>query len=122
MPDDTVERLAEELQLIVEGDADIHAAGPPGRSACASYRKEERLQFRFMAFFQTLVAVLGVLTLLLLVVAAYHVFKQDKDAVDGVLAGVGAIVSGAGALFLERQRQDARDALKAAQKLLERCG
>lgn len=118
----SIDELAAELQLSVEGEpGQFDAAAAPGAGACASYRREERLQFRFMAFFQALMAILGALTLLLLVVAGYHVFKQDKDGVNGVLAGVGAIVGGAGTAWLSKQRQDARTAFRAAQKLLRQC-
>lgn len=89
-----------------------------GSAICASFRREERLQYRFMMAFQTLVLMLAVGTLILLLMAVWQAI--DGRAIATLVSAGGAIVTGAAAKFLNDQRKDARLAFKAAQRGLEK--
>lgn len=111
------------LEASVQSDDDalgqlLGAEGRPAPSAlCASLIREEALQYRFMALYQILVFVLGLLAVILLVWASW--LLVDDQAFEGIVAGAGVIVTSVGAVFLQRQRADARDAHTAAQAGLE---
>lgn len=125
----SVEELADDLRLSASG-ADsasavehLRTAKPKASpAACASYRREERVQFQFMVFYQVLMGVLALLTLILLVWAGYLIFKAEPKAFQAVLSGVAALVASGGVLFLNRQRNDARKIFEAAQKSLDTGG
>jgi len=93
-------------------------AAPPKASAqvCAAYRREEKSEFTFKTFYEVLIAVLSLVTLILLVFAGWQVFLQNTAVMNVVLSGSGAIVTGVGAGFLGTQRKQARAAWRAAQK------
>ncbi len=85
---------------------------------CASIIREERLQYRFMVLFQSLVVLLALIALALLSVAAWSI--GDEEAFQATVAGASMIVTGGAAAFFIAQRKDARDAHRAAQASLEK--
>lgn len=128
-----VKEYVAELVLSVEGDGavaqvsegtvqrrEVNPSGTTSRAQCASYKREERLQYKFKVFYQLLLAVLAVLTLALLIFCGYMLVQNDA-AFKWVVAGVTAIVTGGGSVFLTTQLADARDQHKAAVEALERC-
>jgi uncharacterized BrkB/YihY/UPF0761 family membrane protein len=118
-PDLSTDELAAQLWLSVVGDsAGLEAPAKASKAACAAFAREERMQFHFVVFYQTLVAVLALLALLLLIVAGYLLLREPPRNVEALLSGVGTLVASGGALFLTRQRKDARKMLAAAQKNL----
>jgi uncharacterized membrane protein len=80
---------------------------------CASLKREEQLQYHFMFIYQMIVLIFAVIVLALLIFAGWRI--ATGAAFQAVIAGVGALVSGAAAAFLLKQRADARDTYKAAQ-------
>lgn len=125
----TVDDLTQELLLSVGIEYDPNA--PNGRTlhtekpsssptACAVLKREERTQRQFRDFYQVLIAVLSLLTLLLLAAAAILLLLALP--VGALLSGASAIVAGGGALFLLRQRADARKTYLAAQNALILAG
>lgn len=129
MSDPKINEYERQLVLSVEGvplSTDVVARAADGAptatpAQCAVYRREEQLQYKFMVFYQILVAVLAVLALLLLVYAGY-LLTRDDQSFQAALAGVAALVTGGGALFLLQQRTDARKRHAAATRALGRCG
>ena len=122
MPDLTVGDIKDQLRLSVEGqNFGVNDNQPPTAGACATYRREVNLQYRFMVYFQVLVGVLGALALLLLGYAAYQNLRTDGNGANATLAGAGALVTGAGALFLLRLRKDSRDRYDAATQVAALC-
>ena len=107
--------LEESLGVYPTEDADAleSTKGPPS-ALCASLKREEQLQYRFMVTYQALVLALAVMVLALLAFAAYRIV--DSAPFQGVIAGAGALISGTAAGFLIKQRADARDEHAAAQK------
>jgi hypothetical protein len=120
MKDDDV-RVTEKLREL-ERRFGVTGIAPLGgglkQAACASFRREEKIQLAFLVVFQLLVLILAIATLALLVWALYEV--AVGNSAKNLLSGVGAVVTGAGTYFLSRQRTDARVAHKAAQKGLEK--
>ncbi|MCA1712798.1 MAG: hypothetical protein LC789_14630 [Actinobacteria bacterium] len=117
MPRRTVEELQDELEQSVAGSpagVTAGAAAAPTPSACAAYRREQRLQFAFMAFYQALVAVLAAAALILLLLAAHQALRADANGVGAAAAAAGTIVAGAGGAFLTKQRAEGRRPLPAA--------
>lgn len=111
-----------DLVLSVSGDSpplSTHAElVPPKASAqvCAAYRREQNSEFAFKTFYEVLLAVLSLATLLLLIFAAWQVARQNTAVMNVILSGSGAIVTGVGAGFLGKQRKQARAAWRAAVK------
>jgi hypothetical protein len=93
------------------------AAGDTNPALCASLKREELLQYNFMLIYQVLVVILALIVLALLGFASWRVLTGREF--QAVVAGAGALISGAAANFLLKQRADARDAHAAAQKGLE---
>jgi hypothetical protein len=88
---------------------------------CASYLREERLQFRFLAAFQALVLLLAVGGLILLLVAIWRAISGE--VVETLIVTGGAVLTGAASKYLDRQRKDAREAFAAAQDgMRKNCG
>jgi hypothetical protein len=87
---------------------------------CAAIIREQRLQYRFMVLYQSLVAFMAVLCVALIAIAAVLLTQSLPFA--GVVSGAGSIASGVFGGWLERQRKDARDANKAALKALATSG
>jgi hypothetical protein len=102
--------------LLLREDSHGELLGTTGAGStspvCAALTREERLQFRFMALYQTLVAVLAVMTLALIAVAAWS--WSDEESFAAATAAASGVATGAGAVFLLAQRKDARDAHQAA--------
>lgn len=74
-------------------------------------------QYRFYVAFQALVLVLAVVALVALVICIARV--MDGTDMAAILGGVGAVVTGAGAAFIQKQATDAKDRYMEALKLLE---
>ena len=92
----------------------VGAMAPGEPAICVSLRREERLQYQFMAMYQWIVLVLAVATLGLLLAAAWS--ASQGVPIAALLEAAGAIVSGVAAKFLLDQRADARKAFNAAKK------
>jgi hypothetical protein len=95
-----------------DAHGEFRSAG--GTAVCAAIKREVELQYRFLTLYQTLVLLLAIGVLALLAVATWRL--MDGAPVGALLAGSGAIVSGAAAVFLLRQRADARDSYAAARE------
>jgi hypothetical protein len=81
-----------------------------------------RTQYGFYAVFQTLVVVLSIAAVFALVVGIVRLTTGSPDTADAVVSaavGVGALVSGAAAMFIQRQASDAKDRYLEALRLLE---
>ncbi len=101
------------------GFTPLNLPRPSATSAiCASLRRDENTQYLFLTFFQVLVAVLALGTLLLLVAALWQVSRGDAIAV--VLDGAGAIVTGVAASWLLARQRDARTTYRAIQRALDK--
>jgi len=72
------------------------------------------MQYFFLLFFETLIAVLALFTLLLLVAVIWQVSQGAN--VTALLEGIGAVVSGVAAVWLLARQTDARTFLTAAQE------
>ena len=121
MPDLTVGDIKDQLRLSVEGqNFGVNDNRPPTAGACATYRREVNLQYRFMVYFQVLVGVLGALA------RCFSAMPPTKSSGPTATAPTppwpaGALVTGAGALFLLRLRKDSRDRYDAATQVAALC-
>ena len=102
--------LQDEGGELLSGNANIHL--------CASIMREEKLQYSFMLIYQIILLILSLAVLGLLLFAAWRVGLGE--AIQGVIAGAGALISGTAAAFLVKQVKDARDTHAAAQAALEK--
>jgi hypothetical protein len=113
-----------EMEFAPRGSAPRGGEDDPGQPAslnsaiCASLRRVERTQYWFLVLFQTIIAVLGIGTLLLLLFAFVQIARGTT--VDGLLEGGAALVTGVAAVWLGMQRTDARTTLDAALKGLDK--
>jgi len=79
-------------------------------------------QYGFYAVFQALVAVLAIAAVFALVVGIVRLTTGNPDTADAIVSaavGVGALVSGAAAVFIQRQASEAKDRYLEALRLLE---
>ena len=90
---------------------------PPSSTACSILRRAERDERRFKNIFQWLMVLVGVIALLLLA-GAILVISRDVTSVAGYLTAAGSVTTGAGAIFLGKQRADARRRYDKAQKAI----
>ena len=112
--------LETSLGVKVAEDTSVRESVEPNLIICASLRREEQLQYNFMFIYQTLVLIFAVVVLVLLIFAGWRIATGAPS--QAVIAGAGALVGGASAVFLIRQRADARDTYKAAQAGLAKHG
>lgn len=106
------------------------ALAPEGPSAidpqlAATHRAQlilyARTQYAFYAVFQALVVVLAIAAAVALVVGIFRLtagHPGTADAIVSVGVGVGALVSGAAAAFIQKQASDAKDRYLEALRLL----
>lgn len=92
------------------------AAGEP--AVCVSLRSEARMHQWFVLLYQTLIFVLALATVILLIGFLWRISKE-ADVAAGLQAA-GAVVTGVAAGWVEKQRRDARLALSAAQRAMQR--
>jgi len=81
-----------------------------------------RTQYGFYAVFQALVVVLAIAAAVALVAGIYRLVAGNPDTADAIVSasvGVGALVTGAAAMFIQRQASDAKDRYLEALRLLE---
>lgn len=81
-----------------------------------------RTQFAFYAVFQALVVVLAVAAAIALVVGIYRLTAGHPDTADAIVSvgvGVGALVTGGAAMFIQKQASEAKDRYLEALRLLE---
>lgn len=102
-----------ETSLGVQGEGGEILAAGSNPALCASLKREELLQFQFMFIYQIIVLILTLAVLGLLLLAAWRV--ADGQAFQGIIAGAGAIISGAAARFVLKRLKDAQDTHAAAQ-------
>lgn len=102
----------DELLQEIEGAFGVGAMAPGEPAVCFALRREVRLQYRFMAMYQWIVLALSVVTLGLLIAAAWSAYQGLPIA--ALLESAGAIVSGVASKFLLDQRKDAQKTHKAA--------
>lgn len=112
---------AEALTWSIEGDPSTRSVAGPSRSTCAKYEREVDDQYRFMMFYQVLVAVLAGVALLLLIWAAFTLARSGATF-NALVTGAGGLVTGSGAGFLKSQRGDATRRYHIALKRLEDAG
>lgn len=80
----------------------------PNPALCASLKREEQLQYKFMAIYQVLVLILALIVLALLAFAAWRI-STGEDTYQAVISGAGALISSVAARFILNQRKDARE-------------
>ena len=81
-----------------------------------------RTQYGFYAVFQALVVVLAIAAAIALVAGIYRLTAGSPGTADTIVSasvGVGALVTGAAAMFIQRQASDAKDRYLESLRLLE---
>lgn len=81
-----------------------------------------RTQFAFYAVFQALVVVLAVAAAIALVAGIYRLTAGHPGTADAIVSagvGVGALVTGGAAMFIQKQASEAKDRYLEALRLLE---
>lgn len=81
-----------------------------------------RTQYGFYAVFQALVVVLAIAAAIALVAGIYRLTAGSPGTADAIVStgvGVGALVTGAAAMFIQRQASEAKDRYLEALRLLE---
>ncbi len=87
-------------------------------SLCESFKRQEKMQYGFMIFYQILVAIFAVAVVAALI---FTVWRATTDgAGDAIAEMLGTIVGGGACGFVINQRRDARDTHVAAQAGLEK--
>ena len=84
---------------------------------CARLRVREKLEANFLTIYMALVLVVALLVLATLLVAFWRL--NAGEPIQALLSGLGTLVSGAGTVFLERQRKEARENHNAVLELLK---
>lgn len=107
-----------ERSMGIQDEGGALLSGESNPALCAAIKREVDLQYNFMFLYQTLLLLFAVIVLGLLALAAWRI--ATGAAVEAVLAGAGSLVSGTAAVYLSRQRTDARNAHTAARAGLEK--
>jgi hypothetical protein len=89
-----------------------------GLAVCSYLHREVRIQFRFVIFYQVIMAVLSAATALLLIGSFWRLW-EGHAGVEQIVTLAGGVVTGVAAGFLTKNVKGARKEYKSALKALK---